>query len=361
MTQKDIAIDAAKGVLILLIVLGHNTIVLQNADGLRMWLYNWHVYAFFLIASMLPIRSFGVGDFFDRLTRYYVPFLVFFAATTVLVLIVEGFGTRLYGVKSFVMGAFVGSAYWTEQANGARYFWFLPALCGLTLLRFVAYWIRPGGLQIWGIVLAFTMFLSAGFVPNQVLNTVPIGLPIAAYLFFPCLLFAHLWERQNALFLSRPISAALAVTSLALVANVLAFLNGSSLILAQLKVYTFLQPVELILHAAIPILNTTALILLLRLAPKKQVLTFFGNHSLVMFLSHQVFFIAFVDAATALGVAHSLGFGLVVFIVVIFFATASAEIIARTPFLRSVLTPHSRADWLSAFSRIRPSQSVSDG
>ena len=111
--SRDSAIDAAKGILILLIVLGHNHVILRNVENLRPFLYNWHVYAFFLVAFILPVRRYDFPALVDRMVRYLVPFVAFLGLTTTLSWGMEGFADTGDRLVDFLKAVFIGSAYWT--------------------------------------------------------------------------------------------------------------------------------------------------------------------------------------------------------------------------------------------------------
>lgn len=344
--QRDMAVDATKGALILLIILGHNTIILRNVDGLRQFLYNWHVYAFFLVAFMLPVRRYDWRSLLDRLTRYYVPFLVFFLLTTILALAVGGLQAWPQRLTAFVNGYLIGSAYWTESASGARYFWFLPALAGLTLLRYAGRWAIDARVPRALVALtALASFLLAGLTPEEVLRWTPFALPIALYLVLPCLAFVALWRWLDQAYQKQPGTTLAGVAATAAILNAMAIISGSTLILASLQVYSVAQPVELLLHAAIPIVNCAFLILLFRTGAGAKVFAFFGNHSLLIFLSHQIFFVALTRVMRAADVPPSLAAGLVVYGVVVAGSTLLAFVIAGIPILQRLIIPRTWNEW----------------
>lgn len=351
---RDTALDAIKGILILLIVLGHNVILIQAAPWLRLFLYNWHVYAFFLVAMVLPIRSASLADLRDRAVRYYVPFAIFLTIACILSAAASGLDAPVERGTAWLKALLIGSAYWAEQASGAQLFWFLPALLGFTLLRFG--WHRARGAGVPELILclgALAAFLTMGLLPAAAVHWTPLGLPIALYILGPSLLFVWLWPHVGPSGNRVMVLTALGLLIAAAVANGLAFSLGTSLILAQLKVYSVREPVALLVHAAIPILNCLAIVAVLRLLPRLGVLEAFGRHSLLIYLSHQLIYTPLVMVTRRLVGPPTPLAGIVIYVVVVALSLAFAVWISRTGRLRALVIPGSWAEWKSAFLPLR--------
>ena len=71
--------NGAKGILIALVVLGHNRVLSAASPELFSSLYNFHVGSFLLLPFFAAGKGFGRSWLADRAVRYLVPHLVFFA------------------------------------------------------------------------------------------------------------------------------------------------------------------------------------------------------------------------------------------------------------------------------------------
>lgn len=129
-------IDAIKGFFIVLVVVGHNTLVLAVLPRASEVLYNFHIFAFLLLPFLLASHPLGRGFAADRAVRYLVPHAAFYGLAAALfaasrlpeVTLAESAGRALAGLALGTPGAI-------ERGCGLRAFWFLPALFTLALLR----------------------------------------------------------------------------------------------------------------------------------------------------------------------------------------------------------------------------------
>lgn len=342
---RDEALDATKGVLILLIVLGHNLVLMGLLPGLRWFLYNWHVYSFFLISALIPITSTKAGFMADRLVRYGVPFVIF---SSVAWLVAGGWGTPVQKVGDWLLAIAIGSADLLDRASGARLYWFLPALLGLTLIRWLIArtrsWETPVLLGV-----ATAGFLFSGFIPPAVSAYVPLGLPIALYILGPCIAFFYLYRLvADRDFIGKAIAAAvlLAVFSLCTYAT---YRNGTSLILASFDYYDLREFVPLALHATIPVMACGLLVVFLSLAPASRFLVWVGRNSLVIYLVHQFIYHALSlllkRVWAALGIESDVLTGLALLLSTVVLSLAFAKAVLSSPLLRRWLTPRNLAEW----------------
>lgn len=125
-----------KGVLILLIVLGHNGILMGKYEGMQKialndFMYSFHVYAFFFITSLYnwkPISWEGIKKNFRKL---YVPYTLMFCA----VCLINTLMTRcLPDPASLFVGYFTGGDPTIDKAIGMSFVWFLPTMFSFLIL-----------------------------------------------------------------------------------------------------------------------------------------------------------------------------------------------------------------------------------
>ncbi len=190
-------IDALKGVLILLVILGHNY---YFGNYYPLWfnaLYNFHVASFLLLPFLFSMRALEIGPFRDRVVRALAPQLAFLGMALVayFALYVEKSGA---GIADWLLAVGVALLVQNEEvlnsAAGFRHFWFLPAMITMMCLLYLydrgALWVRRailGGAFVW--------HLTIGLVPLEVARYIPWGLPIVGFLLLPGLLVRYFYGR----------------------------------------------------------------------------------------------------------------------------------------------------------------------
>lgn len=168
-----------KGILIFLIVLGHNHILCPIGTELMNYLYEFHVICFFILPffyeNKAPLSSKRVAN---TVIRTWIPYLWMI----ILCYIVNGIYTKDFGLTFRHIQAFITA----DKTHLGRYFgfvmpWFLPTFCSFTLLLGCArnYGLIYGGVMIWGIMNIFLPWKEF-FVERQ---TVAFGLAYAVVYF----------------------------------------------------------------------------------------------------------------------------------------------------------------------------------
>jgi fucose 4-O-acetylase-like acetyltransferase len=350
------AIDETKGVLIFLIVLGHNTILMGEFDSLRVFLYNWHVFGFFLLTFLLPFRAEAPGFLGTRFFRYAVPYLLFYTAAWFMHLAVNGaWRDPVAAVGSYLLAGATGSADLLDEAASARLFWFLPALMGLVLIRWAldrmapsVRWLAPA--------IALLGFTTAGYISDDIGKYIPLGLPIALYVLLPGMLFAKAVQSAfNGA--ARRQATALAIALIVLAVMVWAAdMNRTRLVLAQFAFYNLSSPIALVNHALLAISATAAVVLVLTLLPRMGWLRQLGRLSLMIYLSHQFLYVPLRMVAGRAFPAwldsHPVAVGTAVMVVTFGGAAAFALVVDRIEFLRRLLSPRDWSDWSGNFRRL---------
>lgn len=173
--------DAVKGLLIILIVFGHNHVLAPNTEngGLMSYLYHFHVVSFFILPFFYQKSSvFDLRKILDIIIRCFVPY---FWTCLLCWLVFSVFNhTYLFGVEHVI--AFInGTQTPLNKCFGFIFPWFLPAFCSFSILLLI---VRRWSLAyiILGIVSVITWFLSweTIFSLKQML---PFGFSIAIMYF----------------------------------------------------------------------------------------------------------------------------------------------------------------------------------
>lgn len=119
---------AIKGLLILLIVLGH---IGRSFGFLQHWLYSFHFIVFFMLPFLYGQRSFNVRKVGRSLLRVYVPY-IWVLILCLLIALVTGY-VELQSVQTYLFAFFHGSQALLKETFGFNFPWFMPAFFFLSL------------------------------------------------------------------------------------------------------------------------------------------------------------------------------------------------------------------------------------
>jgi fucose 4-O-acetylase-like acetyltransferase len=188
------AFDAVKGLLILLIVLGHLT-PMQHVPGFG-WvfpvLYRFHVVSFLLLPFLLGRAKWQARWLADRAVRYLVPYAIWVSATAVVFGLTVGAGVAPAElVRRTAWGLLTGYALDLKAATGFQLYWFLPALFTVTLLRAVLMKVPQRWLPV--VVLAAWTLHGTVALWLGVWSHAPLGLAVAVYVLPMGVTAAWLW------------------------------------------------------------------------------------------------------------------------------------------------------------------------
>ena len=120
-----------KGILILLIILGHNSILTQNISGLYDYLYSFHVLIFFILPWFYT-TTFSWNSTIKRSTKLWFWYLAFFVVQIAFYNLL--FDTT-FSLGETLKAFFLGGHTLLKGVTGYMYLWFMPAFFFSMLVR----------------------------------------------------------------------------------------------------------------------------------------------------------------------------------------------------------------------------------
>lgn len=276
-------IDRLKGILIALVVLGHNALFSDWSPRAFNLLYNFHVAAFLLLPFLFNTARPTRGWLADRATRYLVPQFLFFAVACVayfVIFVPKDAPGVLAWFQSVMLAVVLSSETAYNDAAGFRIFWFLPAL--LTLVAVRAYYVHAGRVgKTVVMITAVAAHLGVGLVPADWLKYIPWGLPIALFVFPVGLLAGAVWRYDK----ESPVLQWL-FAALFLFCVVLSWSWNANIALAgEPRVHSLLELEWLLFHDVFLLSALFGLLLVARCLPVR-VLELLGSASLLILLTH---------------------------------------------------------------------------
>lgn len=294
-----------KGVLILLIVLGHNGILMGKAPGLETntlnnYLYHFHVYLFLILPFLYDARPFALSQIKKNFIRLYKPYTLLF----VLLLLVDAV---LYGGvpnAKLLVGAYVtGNEPIIKEAINASFPWFLPTMFSFLILRdwsnnrkcvflFLFSIIIFAGARLYG---AFTLYDINWFV----------GIGVSAAYYFVAVLGRWLCMQLHTKDLYGVLSILITVlTSISFFVfrnsyNGYWLYNLNAWLIMPLSIFTSLYYMVRIMHDS---LVTKCLI-------------YFGKHSLAIYMVHVFVYNALQSVVQYIGMPFNIYVGLLLYLV----------------------------------------------
>ena len=139
---------AIKGLLMFLIILGHNAVFTNSLKGSFNYLYTFHVLCFFVLPFMYgkteqkPFKQ----SFKKNFIRLYYPFILFFTILSLLSYFTGGneidlnkISTTGIGNNNYFIGftstLITGNKYLIDHFTSFQYLWFLPVMFSMNLIK----------------------------------------------------------------------------------------------------------------------------------------------------------------------------------------------------------------------------------
>ena len=333
-------IESVKGVLILLVVLGH-TVLASEYSGVKTFVYSFHVYAFLLIPFILPRKTATRESLLNAATRYLVPYLVVVFLASIPYGFMQGYSLRQW-LWFYVRGTATGNSDYLKETSGLFLFWFLPVLLWVNV--FLQVFHRVGNVARIVLVILFSIahLLLPAMAPGQRHYYPYLGTHIALYVMPVGLLLGWVCRGMD-LALCRKIRFVWLV-GFALLASAM-FAQGSALGLGHLGCPSYKAPLGVATHGLLAILAMLTLVGFSRDLARVPYLTFVGGKSLAIYLFSQ----PVVVATTALyGRCFGLGeptdillCGGLSIILGVSVGCAASHVIEKFPTIRALFFPRS--------------------
>ena len=193
MSDPPMTIDKIKGVLIVLIVVGHNFLITSAVPGLYRILYCFHVGGFFLLSACLSRHPSDGRKLADKSFRYYVPYALFLTLYSIVFsLMVAGWQNPADTLRDYVASLVAPTADSIKSASGVLMLWFLPSLICFTVFDSLQRRLGPRA----GIVITAVCHASIGCLPREWLAEVPWFMAAAGFMLFPAAVARELWMRE---------------------------------------------------------------------------------------------------------------------------------------------------------------------
>lgn len=181
--NKDILtfeyIDKFKGILILLIVIGHikglTTIEIQST------LYSFHVTSFLFLPFLFNRDKISFKNLVKIFRRYFVPYSIFFLILFFTYHIMFNYEMNVF---SFFHSYIFGTAHLLRDQIGISAYWFFPALIFLLIILMIYNTLIGYYKNIFVILMfVFHLFIGVLALPDATLQEAPFNLYVALYLF----------------------------------------------------------------------------------------------------------------------------------------------------------------------------------
>lgn len=326
------ASNAIKGLLIVLVVLGHNSILCRVWDRCMstgalfhwQWLYTFHVYCFFLLPFIYNKNPYRKGNFRKYALRLLYPYMWICAVCTMLSMAV--LGNLFKGWENLLYAVVFGSDRLLVENMGFNFPWFLPAMFSLLLLKdfyyssqkYVRYILLGIGLTMWAIVVSDSVKFST-------LGTyVPFALVPAFRLLPVCLLTVWLVERLQYNFMARGVTALVFV-----LLSVLLWVFEHYGICTGRMAFYFVMPVAAFL----------TLLQFRDWLAKSRLLAALGKMSLQIYLYHVIVFNGLLLIVKHFHCPPTSTDGIIVLILTLAVSYLGAWLTTRIPLLRKLLYP----------------------
>lgn len=130
--------NCIKGILILLIILGHNSILMHlNSDDINFknWLYSFHVKSFLFLPFLYNYKKFQIKSLKKNAKRLLIPYSIFF----VILFVINFFNVHTFNVLTTVWAYITGSQILLREVTGLIYIWFLPSMFSILVFKDLSY------------------------------------------------------------------------------------------------------------------------------------------------------------------------------------------------------------------------------
>jgi len=181
-----------KGLLILLIIFGHISQLLQQYGSLHATLYSFHVVSFLLLPFLFNKDHLTLKNITKNLKRIYVPYSFFFLVSLFAFSLIE----HPFNLVQAITAWGIGSSALLKVETGFRIFWFFPALMSTIIFLMIYNMLSISTQKVFFIFALFTHIIIP-FIPKSYLFYFPLSSYISLYLFSIGLIVQYLYKHWD--------------------------------------------------------------------------------------------------------------------------------------------------------------------
>jgi len=261
-----------KGLLILLIVFGHISQLLEQIGSLHATLYSFHVVSFLFLPFLFNKDLLTFKNIKKNLRRIYIPYTIFFLLSLIAFSFMQGEFNLFSAFNSWL----IGSSFYLKIETGLRVFWFFPALFSIIVLIMFLNGLSKVKKKIF-IAIMILIHFTITLIPKAYLFNFPLSSYIAFYLFSIGLMVVYIYKHVNYSHIPTWIYSLLFMLALFVA-------YGSDFSLASAIFPNIIQnPFNFLLQDFIMILSFFTLIMW---SKNLKFLETFGHYSLAIFTIH---------------------------------------------------------------------------
>lgn len=328
--------NAIKGLLIILVVFGHNSILCSSWDGCVIidrlfywrWLYTFHVYCFFILPfvyNQLPYRKGNLDKYALRLLYPYI-----WSCLGCLLINLFVLDTPFNGWLNLLKTMFWGSEKLLEENIGLIFPWFLPAMFSLLLLKDVYYSVGLFWKSVlWGIGLMLWVVVLVSDVKFSTLGTyVPLALVPAFRLLPVCLVALWLVKHIN--------------NNSMVIRSVIIVIFGVLTLLYWLVLTNDIHSGRMAFYFVMPVSVFLIIYLFRDYLAKSHLLIALGKMSIQIYLYHVILFNALLLIVKRFHCPPSFIDGIVLFFITLIVSYGLARLITHVRWIKCFLYPECR-------------------
>lgn len=281
---RDIYLDAVKGILILCIVLEHNSLLTSNHDWIRPFSDAFAAGCFLIFTFIWPIKSDFLINFLNKKFSYWWPFVLFVTITSLLNHFLFSSTDFTASIEAYLKAISLASPKSIKESSGFMYFWFLPCLCILYLIRLIA--IKVGHTFY---LISIPAWLFIGVIDDDTLISTPFSLHVIAFIFF----IGQIFSITSKVLIKRNNKIQFCLIILFIILSIASYYVGWKLFLAAGNIPSVDQPMLLLFYSVFMLITIPAIYQFTNLLPNFIVafFSYLGDNSLIIYLFHPIVYI----------------------------------------------------------------------
>ena len=265
--------DRLKGLLILLVILGHIEQLFSGENAkLQMLLYSFHVVSFFFLPFLFNRNHLSLINIKKNLKRIYIPYTFFYFLSVLIYSIVFH---KEFSYDIFIAWI-IGTGPLVKATAGFAFFWFFTALLS-TVILIMLYNSLSKTYQNFFLFIMFSLHLIISLLPSKYLIYFPFSLYVPLYLFIIGQIIKYIYSNLTW-------DNYMNFGILCIFAILLYILYGTRFNLASPLLPNIIHnPIDFLMHDFVFIIGFFTMIYLSR---SFDFFTYFGKYSLAFFTIH---------------------------------------------------------------------------